>query len=233
MDNNTILKLSNKNKLNIKKDDSPKLQVQTQLVDSMTQRINLEENQQPDLIPQSPANSNLNQSKSHNNSKSQEHSKSVENAANFQSQIPTPLSQSKINEIIQYNNNYGEPVIENNSINSNVNNNQTDPVINMNDNFGTVPLDIDCPFCNNQIQSHTDSKCNGCTVCLYILIIIIFPIMCVLSIYRAGTRTTNCFYCSSEEGCFNCCDDVKHTCPKCGKVIGESNSCSRLFPCLN
>jgi len=216
MDNNTILKLSNKNKLNIKKDDSPKIQVQTQLVDSMTQRINLEENQQPDLIPQSPANSNLNQSKSHNNSKSQEHSKSVENAANFQSQIPTPLSQSKINEIIQYNNNYGEPVIENNSINSNVNN-QTDPVINMNDNFGTVPLDIDCPFCNNQIQSHTDSKCNGCTVCLYILIIIIFPIMCVLSIYRAGTRTTNCFYCSSEEGCFNCCDDVKHTCPKMRK----------------
>ena len=68
MDNNTILKLSNKNKLNIKKDDSPKIQVQTQLVDSMTQRINLEENQQPDLIPQSPANSNLNQSKSHNNS---------------------------------------------------------------------------------------------------------------------------------------------------------------------
>ena len=68
----------------------------------MTQRINLEENQPPDLIPQSPASSNSNQSKSHNNSKSQEHSKSVENAANFQSQIQTPISQSKMNEVIEY-----------------------------------------------------------------------------------------------------------------------------------
>jgi len=232
MDNNSILKLSNKNGLNLKENDSQKIQVQTQLVDSMTQRINLEENQAPNLILNSPVSSNSKQQKSNDDSKSKEHSKSVENVANFQSQIPSPLSQSKINEVIQYNNNYGEPVIENNSVNSNVNN-QSNPIFNMNDNFGTVPLDIDCPFCNNQIQSQTDSKCNGCTAFLYILMIIIFPIMCVLSIYRAGTRTTSCFYCSCEEGFFNCCDDVKHTCPKCGKVIGESNSCSRLFPCIN
>ena len=97
MDNNSILKLSNKNELNLKENDSQKMHVQTQLVDSMTQRINLEENQAPNLILNSPVSSNSKQQKSYNNSKSKEHSKSVENVANFQSQIPSPLSQSKIN----------------------------------------------------------------------------------------------------------------------------------------
>ena len=227
MDNNAILKLSNKNKLNLKDNDSPKMQVQTQLVDSITQRMNIVD-KTPGLILKSPENSKSNQSKSSNNSKNQERSKSV---ANSKSPPQTPLSQSKINEIIYYNN-YGEPVIEINSVNSNINN-QSNPNNNILNKVGTVPIEIDCPFCNNQIQSQTDSKCNGLTACLYFLMIIVFPIMIISFVLRAGTGSNNCIYCISDDGgCCDCCNDVKHTCPKCGKFIAESKSRSRLCSCI-
>ena len=256
MESNAILKLSNKNtsnNLKLKIEETQKAQVQTELVDSMTQRINLIDQQSELIVPNSPANS-----KEKKNSKLMNGSKSIDNSQIHNSQInnsnirnsklnnskslingktppETPVSQSKVNEIIYYNNandNYGEPAVENNLNNSEVVN-QSFPGMNPLDNVGTLPVDVDCPFCNAQIKSTTESKCNCLVVFLYILMIIIFPLMCIASLYKAGTGTSNCCACYyGDEGLCDCCNDVKHICPKCGKVIAESDSCSRLFSCI-
>ena len=257
MEDNAILKLSqkkNKNAVKLKL-ETDKAQVQTQLVDSMTQRLNINDKQSELVLPNSPENSksnnnnsraDINEAKSNgsksvnsksnvSNSKNSKKSKSVDND---NTPAQTPISQSKMNNIIFYNENYGEPAVENNAnnldnlYNSNINN-QSVPVVNNLDNAGTVPIAVDCPFCNSSIQSKTDSKCNGLVVFLFILMIIVFPIMCIASIYKAGTGTSRCCYCyGSDEECCDCCNDVTHICPKCGKVIAESDSCSRLFSCI-
>lgn len=223
MDNNDVLKLNSKKVSNSPKIKNPNpLQVQTELADSMTQRMNVEE-QPSQLIPQSPSNSEP-------NSKSK--SKSVKSG--IKSIPETPLSQSKINEII-YGKEYGDPAIENQNQSNNLEMmNQDVPVVNMLENVGACSVAVDCPYCNTPIQSKVESNCNCLTIFLYILMIIIFPLMCIASIYRAGTGTHHCCTCytTEEGGTCDCCNDVTHTCPKCGKVIGESDSCMRLFSCI-
>ena len=103
------------------------------------------------------------------------------------------------------------------------------------DNVGFAAMDINCPYCNTHIQSNVDSSCNCFTCFILLIMIIIFPLICVLSIYKAGRGShRSCFcYSSEDDDTCNCCNDVKHVCPKCGKVIGESDSCSRLFSCVD
>ena len=237
---NSILKLSNKNKNGANFSISPKVEIPTELIDS--QRMNFQEEQPQELIPQVPTDSK--QEKSPEEPKppdSQSNSKPSEKSQSHKSRPESPLSQSKINEII-YGNNYGDPAIDNINVNEIENPNiQNDGVIipDILDNVGATPVSVNCPHCNSQIQSNVNSSCNCCTCFLIILMIIIFPIMCVLSIYRAGSRTSRCCSCygvddeeSGGGGSCNCCNDVKHTCPKCGTVIAESDSCSRLFSCI-
>ena len=107
---------------------------------------------------------------------------------------------------------------------------QNVPVVNMLSNVGSYPMDFDCPYCNNHIQSNVDSNCNCFTCFLFLIMIIVFPLMCIASIYKAGTGTSRCLFCSNGDSC-DCCSDVKHVCPNCGKVIAESDSCTRLFSC--
>ena len=141
-----------------------------------------------------------------------------------------PQSQSKINAII-----YNQQYDSQNEIGvSNINeiDSQNVPVVNRLKNVTSYPIAIDCPYCNKNIQSNVDSNCNCFTFFLILIMIIIFPLMCIASIYKAGTGTSTCSCCSGIGDC-DCCNDVKHVCPNCGKVIAESDSCSRLFNCTD
>ena len=183
MDNNAILKLSNKKIASPKKKFTTNVRIeQTQLVDSMTQRMmNAEpqEEQQSSLIQQSLSNSNVksksNMSPSNKSASNKAPSEKEptekeptekapsENAPSekapseevpsnkspsnkLQSKIEMPnesaLSQSKVNEMICYNN-YGDPVVPDELMN-----NPEIPDIDMIGEVGFSAMDLDCPYCN-------------------------------------------------------------------------------------
>ena len=241
MDNKAILKISNKKSGGHKKKFTTKVKIdQGQLADSVTNKMNMnmdkEEEQPSSLIQQSITNSKVSiedeQNKPPSNKMQQNQSFEDDvNDSELKDKMPgeSPLSQSKINEMI-YGNNYGDPAIQNEL---DINQGISDP--NMIENVGFAAMDINCPYCNNHIQSNVDSSCSCFTCFIVLIMIIIFPLICVLSIYKAGRGShRSCICCSSEEDdTCTCCNDVKHVCPKCGKVIGESDSCSRLFSCVD
>lgn len=228
MDNNAILKLSNKKLQTSKKKFTTNVRIeQTNLVDSVTNRMmNAEqiEEQPSNLIQQS-----LSKSKSISPS-----DKSFDNDVNqseLKDKVPdeAPLSQSKIDEMI-YGSNYGNPAVQNE-----VSFNQAVADLNFVDNVGFAAMDINCPYCNTHVQSSVNSNCNCFTCFIFMIMIIIFPLICVLSIYKAGRGSSRCCFCysSDDDDTCACCNDVRHVCPKCGKIIGESDSCSRLFSCAD
>ena len=247
MENNSILKLSNKKSDTQKTKFTAKVKIdQGELVDSASNRMMMnmgqEEEQPSSLIQQSITNSNVSNEDNQDNqnkppSNKMEQNQSIENEVNeseLKDKMPceSPLSQSKVNEII-YGNNYGDPAIQNeldvNQGIADVND------VNMIDNVGFTAMEINCPHCNTHVQSNVDSSCSCFTCFILIIMIIIFPLICILSLYKAGRGShRSCFcYSSEEDDTCNCCNDVKHVCPKCGKVIGESDSCSRLFSCVD
>lgn len=228
MDNNAILKLSNKKLQPSKKKFTTNVRIeQTNLVDSVTNRMmNAEqiEEQPSNLIQQS-----LGKSKSI--SPSDESFDNDVNQSELKDKVPdeSPLSQSKIDEMI-YGNNYGNPAVQNE-----VSFNQAVADLNLVDNVGFAAMDINCPYCNTHVQSSVNSNCNCFTCFIFMIMIIIFPLICVLSIYKAGRGSSRCCFCysSDDDDTCTCCNDVRHVCPKCGKIIGESDSCSRLFSCAD
>ena len=228
MDNNTILKLSNKKLQPSKKKFTTNVRIeQTNLVDSITNRMmNAEqiEEQPSNLIQQS-----LGKSKSI--SPSDESFDNDVNQSELKDKVPdeSPLSQSKIDEMI-YGSNYDNPAVQNE-----VSFNQAVADLNLVDNVGFAAMDINCPYCNTHVQSSVNSNCNCFTCFIFMIMIIIFPLICVLSIYKAGRGSSRCCFCysSDDDDTCVCCNDVRHVCPKCGKIIGESDSCSRLFSCAD
>ena len=86
-------------------------------------------------------------------------------------------------------------------------------------------LEVICPFCNKKIQTRIESSCSCCTAILYILIVIIFPIIFIPCVCICGAVSVFGCCCDGD-----CCSDVKHICPNCGKVIGESSSRKRICP---
>jgi len=81
------------------------------------------------------------------------------------------------------------------------------PVIVASTEFRDDPVSMKCPFCLNVITTQTESKFNfvACFCCL------IF----------------NLLYCCFQI-CLNknpCCWDIKHKCPKCGRILGYFKSC--------
>ena len=249
MDNDAILKLSTKKKMKLNLDDSQKIQVQTQLADSMTQRMNIEDKQSELIIQNEDKNSKSNNSK---NSKNNDNNNNINDVKSYNSKSvkssiiqdkdktppETPLSQSKIaaiNEVINYGiNNNGEPENENNLNNSN----PVNPSIldnNPLDNVGADPVEANCPFCNSQIQTKVEIKFQCPIIWLIILLIIFFPVMLFLYAFKAG-NSGNIFFCtdSSDDsiGCCNCCNDYNHICPSCGKVVAVNDACSRFFSCF-
>ena len=228
MDNNAILKLSNKKLQPSKKKFTTNVRIeQTNLVDSVTNRMmNAEqiEEQPSNLIQQS-----LGKSKSI--SPSDESFDNDVNQSELNDKVPdeAPLSQSKIDEMI-YGSNYGNPAVQNE-----VSFNQAVADLNLVDNVGFAAMDINCPYCNTHVQSSVNSNCNCFTCFIFMIMIIIFPLICVLSIYKAGRGSSRCCFCysSDDDDTCVCCNDVRHVCPKCGKIIGESDSCSRLFSCAD
>ena len=210
-ENNTILKLSRKKKKSassrqLKADN----QVQTQLGES--QRINLKETTS-EKMPKPPTNDNIGPNQ------------------------PEPNLQNlnEIKEII-YDNKFEDPVIESIDVNDLGKTNiegRENPADKMLDNVGMYPVLVKCPYCNTQIKSNVSYNCNCFTVFVLIIMIIIFPLILIATIYNAGSKK-KCCHCKSGDRCgiCDCCNDAQHNCPKCGKMIGESYSCERLFSCL-
>ena len=211
MDDNKILKLSNKknkrrhSSRQLKSEQKSKNIIQTQLFES--QRINLKENSPSEINPQL-----------------------------IQTNNPSsPQPKQNLKEII-YDNKYVKPDIESVNANdlgkSNVEGGEASDD-KMLENLGAYPAMVKCPYCNTHIKSNVIYNCNCFTIFVLIIMIIIFPLICIATIYNAGTKK-KCFKCKEGNRCgiCDCCNDAQHICPNCHKVIGESYSCERLFSCL-
>ena len=73
--------------------------------------------------------------------------------------------------------------------------------------FKSQPVTMTCQFCHNVITTRTESSLNilACCCCLFLNIL-----YC-------------CFQICADKNV--CCCDIKHVCPKCGKILGSYNSC--------
>ena len=183
MDSNSILKISNKKSGGQKKKFTTKVKIdQGQLADSVTNKmmmnVDQEEEQPSSLIQQSITNSKVSNDDDQNKypSNKMQQNQSFENDVNeseLKDKMPaeSPLSQSKINEII-YGNNYGDPAIQNEF---DINQGIADP--NMIENVGFAAMNINCPHCNKHVQSNVDSSCNCFTCFILLIMIIIFPLI--------------------------------------------------------
>ena len=75
-------------------------------------------------------------------------------------------------------------------------------------NFKTSPCNTQCPFCNNQIQTRVNTKCNwyNCLFCYFGGLFNWFLIQC------CRNKNLNCY-------------DAEHFCPVCGNKIADYTSC--------
>ena len=211
-ENNTILKLSRKQKKSVtSRQLKVENQIQTQLGES--QRINLKEGTTSEKMAQPISNE-------------------ITAPTKLEPNLPN-LNEMK--EII-YDNKFGDPVVESINVNDLGKSNAEDgeaPADKMLEDVGMYPALVKCPYCNTQIKSNVSYSCNCFTVFVLIVMIIIFPLILIASIYNAGSNK-KCCHCKSGDRCgiCDCCNDAQHFCPKCGKLIGESYSCERLFSCI-
>lgn len=99
---------------------------------------------------------------------------------------------------------------------------------------------LKCPFCNQEIETKIDKKFNYliCIGQIFLSFLIIFLIFFLLFGGCFGQSGNSCNCCCSDDKekkkeeenkekdgcCKNCCDDVTHICPNCGKIIGESKA---------
>ena len=74
--------------------------------------------------------------------------------------------------------------------------------------FGTTPIAMNCIFCKKPIVTKVNRTCNVCACILCYLTGLVFYV-CVQA-------------CRKKEFC---CYDGEHTCPNCGKVLGNYNAC--------
>ena len=83
------------------------------------------------------------------------------------------------------------------------------PVVNVvNTQFGTKPVSITCQFCKAPITSVVNKSCNFCNF----LLCCCTTLICWICIQA----------CRGKE--LNCCD-AQHTCPNCGKILGNYTAC--------
>ena len=75
-------------------------------------------------------------------------------------------------------------------------------------NFGTKPVSLTCQFCKNPVTTNVEKKCNCCTCCL-----------CCWT----GFFIFICIQCCRDKEIG--CSDATHTCPNCGQILGNYNSC--------
>ena len=75
-------------------------------------------------------------------------------------------------------------------------------------NFGTKPVSLTCQFCKNPVTTNVEKKCNCCTCCL-----------CCWT----GFFIFICIQCCRDKEIG--CSDATHTCPNCGQLLGNYNSC--------
>ena len=108
-----------------------------------------------------------------------------------------------------------------------------------------------CPYCHKYMKTSTENKCN-CGSCLIYVLIYAIPITLFFYFFCINNSECECkFECrdaSDSDGrccciptccrCYgrdntddcNCCCDVEHYCPFCGKLIGTRNAWSDICP---
>ena len=130
---------------------------------------------------------------------------------------------------------------------NNINNINNQPVNNI-IRFRAVPQEFICPYCHKFMRTNLNNSCN-CGSCLVYCFILVFPI--TLIFYMLCINITDCecvFECRTTSdgcGCFptccrcperdnldkcQCCCDVEHYCPYCGKLIGTRNAWGDICP---
>ena len=75
-------------------------------------------------------------------------------------------------------------------------------------NIKSNPCNIICPFCNKEIMTQINKKCNWYS-CVFCYCIGLLP---WITLQFCRNKTPNCF-------------DADHFCPHCGNKIAEYNSC--------
>ena len=104
--------------------------------------------------------------------------------------------------------------------------NQISPVVPPVIKFGISPLQIICPYCNQNVVTKTEEIFNYTSCCLFCFFLILIPVLIVL-LAMSGCFDASCCQKddSKKEECnCKCCYDVKHYCPNCNKIIGIRNS---------
>ena len=90
-----------------------------------------------------------------------------------------------------------------------VNQAQPQQVINVvNAEFGTQPVSITCQFCKTPVTTNVQKTCSCCAFCL-----------CCWT----GLLIWICIQCCRKKE-INCWD-AQHTCPNCGQILGNYQSC--------
>ena len=90
--------------------------------------------------------------------------------------------------------------------------NQTEPVIVAHPilptKLGTFPVYMNCPNCKTSVMTNVEKKWSwaSCCLCCWTGLLILF----LIQLCRDKQIT---------------CYDAKHTCPKCGRILGEFESC--------
>ena len=123
----------------------------------------------------------------------------------MQQHFPLPEESSTNGNI-----NYGRPVIQQQSLQPPIIVNQQIPVVSSlidPEIFKTTSVVIQCPFCQNVINTNVKKSfnCLSCALCFFSGILFFALIQ----------------YCRSKS--VACCDAV-HICPRCGQKVGEYSS---------
>ena len=112
--------------------------------------------------------------------------------------------------------------------------NQVNPVLEKPITFGINRKILICPYCNKKITTEVEKKFNYSTLCCFLLILILIPLIIFLA---PASCNGNCCNCKKEQkykseepteipdkDCCNCCDDAAHYCPECKKILGSYSS---------
>ena len=143
--------------------------------------------------------------------------------------VPTPSQQMGNNQNIYplYNMDSNQP--PNNNFNQGepfppiIVSNQSSGNIFKSNQLGACSVNVVCPYCNKEVETIAERKCN-CLTCLFskFLFCIYMGMWCASRVCGCcGGGICNCKECLCA---WFCCCDADHTCPMCRGNIGHYNS---------
>jgi len=125
------------------------------------------------------------------------------------------------NSISIYPKAYVEPIQITQKGNNDIIINQQSPIVSP-ISFSAEPAEMNCPYCFQSIISKVEKhfNCPSCLCYSFSIILCAIPLLICSGICNSATGLNINPSCDCE-----CCCDVEHICPKCGRNIGRYNSC--------